>query len=265
MCGAEDEGIMERWSGRTAVVTGAASGIGEAITTALLRRGVNVAGLDVQYEKLAGAAEEWNGRGCGGRLHAVRCDLELKEETERAFSWVEANLDGVDIMVNCAGVTNYSRVIESDRRAFERLLNINVLAVAVCIGRAVSSMRARNVEGHVFNVNSVLGHEIPSGPLSELEGCNGWNLYPACKHGTVALTHTVRRELAAIKAPIRITSISPGIVRTEIAKHTPELKETIDRMPSLEPEDVADAVIYALSTRPEVQISELTIRRTGEM
>lgn len=257
--------MMERWSGKTAVVTGAASGIGEAIANALLKMGINVVGVDVQHERLANAAREWKDRPNAGTLYPVSCDLALEEETERAFSWIEGNLEGIDILVNCAGVTNYSRVIESDRKAFERLLNINVLAVAVCINRAVSSMRGRNVEGHVFNVNSVLGHEIPSGPLSEVEGCNGWNLYPACKHGTVALTHTVRRELAAIKAPIRITSISPGMVRTEIAGHTPKLKERIDRMPRLEPEDVADAVIYALGTRPEVQISELTIQPTGEM
>lgn len=104
---------------------------------------------------------------------------------------------------------------------------------------------------------SVLGHEIPSGFLSEIDGCNGWNLYPTCKHGNVALTHTVRRELAAIKAPIRITSISPGIVETDIARHTSTISKTLKNIPALRPEDIADAVIYALGTRPEVQVSLL--------
>lgn len=54
-------------------------------------------------------------------------------------------------------------------------------------------------------MHSVVGHEIPMTSLSEIVGCNGWNLYPTTKHATVALTHTVRRELAAIKSPIRIT------------------------------------------------------------
>lgn len=137
---------------------------------------------------------------------------------------------------------------------------------------------------------SVLGHEIPSGFLSEIDGCNGWNLYPTCKHGNVALTHTVRRELAAIKAPIRITvslggfrryksfyepynfdqsllvfnvtrfylqSISPGIVETDIARHTSTISKTLKNIPALRPEDIADAVIYALGTRLEVQVSLL--------
>ncbi|XP_060811165.1 farnesol dehydrogenase-like isoform X1 [Bombus pascuorum] len=258
---------MERWAGKSAIVTGAASGIGRAITIALLEKGVNVLALDVQTEKLSTLTNEWNAN--WGRICLMRCNISDEKDLKSAFDYLENNVEeswngGVDIMVNNAGVIEYTRVIESDRAAFERLLNINVLATAVCINRAVRSMRQRNVEGHIFNINSVLGHEIPSGFLSEIDGCNGWNLYPTCKHGNVALTHTVRRELAAIKAPIRITSISPGIVETDIARHTPTISRTLKNIPALRPEDIADAVIYALGTRPEVQITELTIQRTGE-
>lgn len=175
---------------------------------------------------------------------------------------MEKDSSGVDIMVNNVGAIDYKRVIESDRRTFQRLLNINVLATSMCINWAVRSMRQRNVEGHIFNINSVLGHKIPSGSLSEIDGCNGWNLYPTCKHGTVALTHMVRQELAAIKAPIRITSISPGIVKTNIAQNVPQLTDILKKTPALQPEDVADALIYALGTRPEVQITELSIQPT---
>ncbi|KAK2585715.1 hypothetical protein KPH14_010328 [Odynerus spinipes] len=230
---------MERWKGKIAVVTGSAFGIG-------------------CLEAVDNTENRING------YYPLRCDVSREEDVDAAFSFVERTLGGIDIMVNNAGVTDYTRVIESDRRAFERLLNINVLAVAVCINRAVRSMRERNVEGHVFNINSVLGHEIPSGYLSDADGCNGWNLYPTCKHGTVALTHTVRRELCAIKAPIRITSISPGLVKTRIAKDAPYVEDLLEKMPMLLPQDVADALLYALGTRPEVQITQLTIQVTGE-
>ncbi|XP_076678717.1 farnesol dehydrogenase isoform X2 [Andrena cerasifolii] len=256
---------MERWAGKNAVVTGAASGIGEAITAALLKKGVNVLALDIEAKKLSHASFKWKNRVEGqGILCIMPCDVTNETDVSRAFSYAVNDWTGVDIMVNNVGVTDYTRVIESDRKAFERLLNINVLGTAVCINRAVRSMRQRNVEGHIFNINSVLGHEIPSEFLSEIDGCNGWNLYPACKHGTVALTHTVRRELAAIKAPIRITSVSPGLVGTNISKHSQPVAEAMAIIPCLQPEDVADAVMYALGTRPEVQITELTIRRTGE-
>lgn len=258
---------MERWAGKSAIVTGAASGIGQAITLALLQKKVNVFALDVRSDKLSTLANEWQQLKERGNLCVRRCNVSNEQELEEAFSFVENTNEwnrGVDIMVNNVGVIEYTRVIESDRMAFERLLNINVLATAVCINRAVRSMRQRNVEGHIFNINSVLGHEIPSRFLSEIDGCNGWNLYPTCKHGTVALTHTVRRELAAIKAPIRITSISPGIVDTNLATHSPHVSNALKNVPALRPDDIADAVIYALGTRPEVQITELIIQRTGE-
>ncbi|CAD1479988.1 unnamed protein product, partial [Heterotrigona itama] len=285
---------MERWAGKTAIVTGAASGIGRAIVLALLKERVNVLALDVQADKLSALSVEWKQLSQPGNLCVKHCNVSNEQDLDNAFSFVENTNEwnsGVDIMVNNAGVIEYTRVIESDRMAFERLLNINVLATAVCINRAVRSMRQRNVEGHIFNINrpkqtfrlfalevdsnktpckwaatsgllkqffvlhgaSVLGHEIPSGFFSEIDGCNGWNLYPTCKHGAVALTHTVRRELAAIKAPIRITSISPGIVDTDIARHSPQVANVLKNVPALRPEDIADAVIYALGTRPEVQ------------
>nr|XP_003705639.2 PREDICTED: dehydrogenase/reductase SDR family member 11-like [Megachile rotundata] len=252
---------MERWAGKTAVVTGVASGIGEAIALDLLRNMVNVIGLDIRSESCL--SSKWKENETRGHFRYVVCDVSEPENLEDFFTLVEED-GGVDIMVNNVGVADYKRIIESDRRTFQRLLNINVLATSMCINWAVRSMRQRNVEGHIFNINSVLGHKIPSGSFLEIDGCNGWNLYPTCKHGTVALTHTVRQELAAIKAPIRITSISPGIVNTNIAEHAPQLTDILKKIPALEPEDVADALIYALGTRPEVQISELTIQHTGE-
>ncbi|XP_014483128.1 PREDICTED: farnesol dehydrogenase-like [Dinoponera quadriceps] len=254
---------MDRWLGKTALVTGAANGIGEAITRALLRNGVNVAAVDIQKERLTTLLADVSNQNQPGSLHIMYGDVSNEEDINRIFTHIETAHGGVDIMVNNAGITNYVRVIESDRKTFERLLNINVLAVATCVNKAVRSMRDRNVEGHVFNVNSIFGHEIPPPFNSDSIDCNGWNLYPASKHATVALTDTVRKELAAIKSPIRVTSISPGLVKTEIAKHTAEKQEFFNKIPSLAPDDIADALIYALSTRPEVQITELTIQRTG--
>ncbi|XP_024945123.1 myogenesis-regulating glycosidase isoform X2 [Cephus cinctus] len=99
----------------------------------------------------------------------------------------------------------------------------------------------------------LLGHEIPEGVPDVVDGSGGWNLYPSCKHATVAMTHTIRRELAKIKVPIRVTSISPGLVRTNISGHTPSLKKFFDKLECLEPEDVADGVVYALGTRSKIE------------
>ncbi|XP_015182124.1 PREDICTED: farnesol dehydrogenase-like isoform X2 [Polistes dominula] len=253
---------MNRWEGKVAVVTGSASGIGKAITCALLERKIIVVGLDIQNEEDTKTADNTNNKRNG--YYPLRCDVTREDEVDDAFLFVEEKLHGVDIMVNNAGVIDYRRIIESDRKTFEKLLNINVLAVAVCINRAVRSMRKKNVEGHVFNINSMVGHAIPAGHPCDEEGSNGWNLYPATKHASVAITETVRHELRAVEAPIRITSICPGIVKTEIASNNAGVVKAVYSNPTLLPEDIADALIYALGTRPEVQIAEMVIQIRGE-
>ncbi|XP_018360949.1 PREDICTED: farnesol dehydrogenase-like [Trachymyrmex cornetzi] len=247
---------MDRWLGKTAVVTGAGSGIGEAITHALLQNGINVVALEVQKGRLAKLDAECKREGFPGKLYTICCDITHEDEIDAAFSHIET-LGGVDIMVNNAGIVALSRVIESNRKTFERLLNINVLAVAVCTNKAVHLMLKRNVEGHIFNINSVLSHYLP------LDDMPDFNLYPTTKHASLALTNTVRGEIAKIKAPIRITGISPGIVSTNIAMDA--VNDFLEKAPSLQSKDIADALIYALGTRPEVQITQITIQHTGEL
>lgn len=249
--------IMERWANKCAIVTGAASGIGKKITIALLKNKINVLALDVNTEKLSLLNHEWMQLEGSNKLCAMRCNISDEKDLERAFSFVETEWNSsVDILVNNAGVLELSRIIESDRAAFEKLLNINVLATAMCINRAVRSMRQRNVEGHIFNINSVMGRKIPTVTLSEIDGYNGWNLYPVCKHATITLAQSVKQELTNIKAPIRVTNINPGLVETDIFKQfTNHIMDVLKSMPILKPEDIANAVTYALSLRPEVQVS----------
>ncbi|XP_011697950.1 PREDICTED: dehydrogenase/reductase SDR family member 11-like isoform X2 [Wasmannia auropunctata] len=247
---------MIRWRGKTAVVTGAGSGIGEAITRALLQNEVNVVALDIRKERLAKLDTECKQERSRslGTLHTICCDINREEEIDAAFSHVET-LGGVDIMVNNAGIVEISRIIESDRKAFERMLDTNVLAVAVCTNKAVRLMRKRNVEGHIFNIISVAGHYVVPASV-------GLNLYTASKYAIRALTQTVRLEIAEIKAPIRVTTISPSSVKTDISEHSDTMNEKVDVI--FQPSDIADAIIYALGTRPEVQITHVTIQSTGE-
>lgn len=102
---------MERWAGKNAVVTGAASGIGEAITAALLRNKGNVVALDIRYEELLLAARKWEQIEHHGNIRCMYCDVSEPDNLEEVFSIVESEWNGVDIMVNNAGVVDYTRVI----------------------------------------------------------------------------------------------------------------------------------------------------------
>lgn len=256
---------MNRWENKAAIVTGAASGIGNAIATELLKRKVNVLALDVNAAKLSAASDEWKRlRNCG-KFYIKRCDTTNEQDLDEAFSFVDKEWNGPNILVNAAGIFYSSRIIDSNRETLERLLNVNVLGTTLCIIRAVSLMRQRNVEGHIFNINSVVGHYIPFKSLSNAHGYDGLHLYPASKHATVALTESVRRELVAVETPIRITSISPGFVKTNLIHIPPDSGITLDRYPMIEPVDIADGVMYALSTRPEVTITEMKIQPTREL
>ncbi|XP_011697946.1 PREDICTED: dehydrogenase/reductase SDR family member 11-like [Wasmannia auropunctata] len=249
---------MIRWRGKIAVVTGAGSGIGEAITRGLLQNGVNVVALDIQKERLAKLDAECKQEDSQnlGTLHTICCDVNCEKEIDTAFTHIET-LGGVDIMLNNAGVIDSSRIIDSERKTFERLLNTNVLTVAVCTNKAVHSMRKRNVEGHIFSITGVASHSLMPASV-------GVNLYATSKHAALVLSHTVRQEIAEIKAPIRVTTISLGCVKTNLFERSDTMKDFYEKLSTLQPSDIANAVIYALGLRSEVQITQLTIQPTGE-
>ncbi|XP_046748684.1 farnesol dehydrogenase-like [Diprion similis] len=249
---------MDRWAGKVAVVTGASAGIGAAIAESLVEAGVQVVGLARRLERLEALAASL--KGTPGKLYPRQCDVRKEEELLDAFMWVKAELGGVDILVNNAGIGKHKKIIEDDVDSFRSILEVNVLAMAIGIREAVASMKSRDVEGYIVNINSVAGHVIPSGYPS--------SIYAPSKHAVTALTETVRMELAADpRNKIKITSISPGFVKTDIMQSAglPDADKFFESMPHLDVKDVVNAVSYVLGTRNIVQVTELIIRRTGQL
>ncbi|XP_023714644.1 farnesol dehydrogenase-like [Cryptotermes secundus] len=240
---------MERWSGRVAVVTGASSGIGAAIAAELTKKGLKVAGLARRVERVEELSKSL--KSAKGKLHAVKCDVSNESDVQAAFKWVKANLGGVDILVNNAAVAYDTSLSSGSTEELKRMLDLNVLGLSVCTKEALQSMKERGVDdGHIIHINSVGGHVPPR---------EFYAMFSASKHAVTALTEGLRRELVNLKSKIRVTSLSPGLVRTEMP---PE--KFLDTCPSLNPEDIADGVLYVLGVPPHVQIHELTIIPVGQ-
>lgn len=252
---------MDRWAGKIAVVTGAGSGIGEAIATELIRHRVNVIAVDIAYEKLKSVAENWERLPNRGEYYLKKCDISKEKDVDDVFTFVES-LGGVNIMVNNAGIVDMTRLLDTNWGAVERLVNIIMIGTTMFTIRAARSMEKHKTDAHIINVNSVVGLILPTSS-SVNDDTKSYNVYPACKHATVVVTETMRRELAKIGSKIRVTSICPSMVQTNITAHDPEVREYLKKMPGLEPLDIASSVIYALSLRSEVELSEILIRHTG--
>lgn len=162
--------------GKTAIVTGASSGIGAAIVVDLVKAGVNVVGLARRKERVE-ALQELVPATSSGKIYAIQCDLSRESEIASAFEWVESNLGGVDILVNNAGILKTMHLVDADNsKELREVVDINIMAVAICSREAFQSMKKRNVDGHIININSIVGHSVPYLHMIPT------NIYPATKY-----------------------------------------------------------------------------------
>ncbi|KAJ0172987.1 hypothetical protein K1T71_011163 [Dendrolimus kikuchii] len=243
---------MDRWSEKIAVVTGASAGIGAAISVALADAGLTVVGLARRANLIDNLKSSVKGK---GTIHSRMCDVSKLEEVAATFKWIEATLGPVQILVNNAGVIFNGNSSDLGRRTVtdEQIMttiDVNYKGPIFCTRHAISSIRKNGTDGHIININSIAGHYIPFSPM--------FNVYPSTKHAITGFTQTLLNEIADTNNNIKVTSISPGLVATQIAGNLPK-----DQL-ALKPKDIADAVVYVLSTPPNVNIAELTITSVGE-
>ncbi|KAK5646991.1 hypothetical protein RI129_005455 [Pyrocoelia pectoralis] len=242
---------MDKWNGKVAIVTGASSGIGKEIAIKLVESGMIVAGLARRIGMMEHLAASLKGE--KGELHAVHVDMTNEEDILKAFNYVTKNLGPIHVLVNNAGVARVAPLSCGKTAQWREI-------------EAVKNMAVNNVDGHIIHINSVVGHSLRNQERA---------MYGASKFAVTSLTAALREELNQARSKTKITSISPGYVDTEIIDKIAETseglftKETVDQFkmysPALKSEDVAESVLFALSTPPHVLIYEMIIRPVGEI
>ncbi|CAD7079051.1 unnamed protein product [Hermetia illucens] len=248
---------MDRWQGKVAVVTGASSGIGAVTATKLLENGLSVVALARREERLL-ENQKTLPENLRARYHPKKCDVTDEEAVKSTFAWIEERFGGADILVNNAGVLTHGVNLSApdNTEVVRKTVETNIMSVVYCVREAFNSMKKRNVDGHIVIINSVLGHKIPMMPNGSI------NMYAPSKFAVTAMVETYRQEFANAGTKVKVTSISPGAVETEIVPNMAAYRKA--GMSLLYPEDVSNAILYALGTPPHVQVHELIIKPVGE-
>jgi hypothetical protein len=241
-----------RLQNKTAIITGASSGIGEATAVALAREGANVvlaARRVDRLEQLKNRLEQET----GARVLPLPCDVTKREDLERVAQEAQNSFGAIDILINNAGVMLLSYLKNDKVDEWERMVDVNIKGVLFAIHAVLPGMLARK-SGHIVNISSVAGHEVfPAG-----------SVYSATKYAVRALTMTMEKELS--RTGVRVTNISPGAVDTELATHITDeaVLETHRRRPpdfrKLAARDIANAIVYALTQPDYVNVNEIIVR-----
>ncbi|KAL7740664.1 hypothetical protein ACLKA6_000037 [Drosophila palustris] len=249
---------MDRWQNRVAVVTGASSGIGAALVVDLVNAGLVVVGLARRVERIK-ELQKLLPAERSDKLIPLFCDVGNEDSMNEAFDVIEKQLGGVDILINNAGSFQDGRLVDMPISLIQQTVQTNIMGIVMCTQRAFASMKARNFDGHVILINSILGHKVFSPTPGHAPQIN---IYPPTKHAVTALTEMYRQEFMGLGTRIKITSISPGIVDTDILPDNvrDSVAETM-----LKPENIAQAVLFAIATPPHMQIHEMIIKPVGEL
>jgi len=259
-------------SGRTAIVTGASSGIGRAIAERLGAAGAHVflAGRTLAaMEESKKTIEE-----AGGQATAVTVDVRDVAQVRGLVDAAVRDTGRLDIMVNNAGVSFPAPILEGDPEEWRTMLETNILALLVGSQAAVKAMRACGAEGHIVNISSVAAQRSDSG------------VYGSTKHAVNAISSTLRGELE--EDSIRVINVMPGAIATNFARNfDPAFVGGFVKMAGLDievvkgqrlpeaafeklqgalkqmlghPKDVAEAVLYSVTQPIHVNIADIVVR-----
>jgi NAD(P)-dependent dehydrogenase (short-subunit alcohol dehydrogenase family) len=239
---------------KTAVITGAGSGIGKSIAFTFLKEGHTVVLSDVSKKRLEEAVEE--ARNAGYEAYGISCDVSNSQDVDRLIEQAIQQLQHIDILVNSAGIYDgYAGIEETSDELWERIINVNLTG---CFNtcKKISKHLITRKSGRIINIASVGG----------LRGSADGLAYTASKFGLIGLTKRLSIDLG--KYRITVNAVCPGVIKTGIRNNSTELLEgigpdmnngvgvsqdflnsTIPLLRSGEPEEIADLVAFLASEK----------------
>ena len=246
---------MGALDGKVVAITGASSGIGEATALALAEEGAAVALAARRMDRISDLAERI--LAAGGNAKPFETDVTDEAQAGEFIAGAKEHLGGLDVLVNNAGVMLLGPVAGADTAEWRRMVEVNGLGLLYCTHAALPIMGAAG-SGHVVNVASTAGR------VANL----GAGVYNFTKFGVVGFSEALRQEV--LHANVRVTIIEPGYVETELQGHNEhpivvqEMEKMRDQIDPLQAGDIADAISWAVTRPPHVNVNEILIRPTKQ-
>lgn len=238
---------MQKLNGQVSIVTGGATGLGEACAAALAQHGSRVVVVDRDADALARMRKTLEGQ----LAMTLSCDVSSAAEVTACHGLIESKIGPADLLVNCAGINARDRHFEQlSAKDWDQVIGVNLSGTYYWCQAVLGNMRRRR-QGTIINVSSWAGRQAAffTGPA-----------YNASKRAVIALTESINLEEAHHN--VRATALVPEAMATEMIRRSPmrPSDDELDRM--LQPQDVANLVAHVATLPAHVCINELVVSPT---
>lgn len=239
--------MAQSLTGKVAIITGAARGIGKATAAALAKEGVNVGLIARTESTLKEVAAELQGRGVKVAYAAV--DIASKEQVETAVETLKQELGPADILINNAGIATFGTVLEMDPAEWKSILDTNVLGTYY-VTRAVLPQLVEKNSGDIINISSTNG----------LNGAATSSAYSASKFAVIGFTESLAQEVR--RNNIRVSALTPSTVATDLALDLNLIKDN-NESKFIQAEDLAEFIVNQLKLSQRVYVKTASFIATN--
>ncbi|WP_439862619.1 SDR family oxidoreductase [Pseudomonas antarctica] len=245
---------MNYLQNKTAIITGASSGLGAASARALAEKGVRVVAAALDQEGLDAIVSELKTK--GGQAVGRVSDVTNPDDMKALAQFAHDSFGSVDILINNAGLMLFSNWVDLATDDWEKMINVNIKGYLHGIA-AVLPFILKQKSGQILNMDSVAGHQV--GPAA--------GIYSSTKFFVQAMTESMRKELG-VQHGIRVNTVSPGVINTGWADKVTDpagrkAAQELNKI-AISPDDIGRAVVYALNQPENVTVNDLIISPTRQ-